>query len=98
MNIEDLALKLQETSDKAERNEGRIEKLERDSGVLHKLVTAVEVMAEQLKNMNSKVTKVQDDMEEIKEKPGKRWDSLVSNIIWAVVGAVLAFILAKIGL
>ena len=98
MNIEDLALKLQETSDKAERNEGRIEKLERDSGVLHKLVTAVEVMAEQLKNMNSKVTKVQDDMEEIKEKPGKRWDSLVSNIIWAIVGAVLAFILAKIGL
>lgn len=98
MNIEDLALKLQETSDKAERNEARIEKLEGDSGVLHKLATSVEVMAEQLRNMNGKVTRMQDDMEEIKEKPGKRWDSLVSNIIWAIVGAVLAFILAKFGL
>ena len=31
-------------------------------------------------------------------KPGKRWDSIVDKAIWAVVGAVIVFLLAKVGL
>lgn len=34
----------------------------------------------------------------LKEKPGKRWDAVVDKIIWAVVGAVVVFMLGKIGL
>lgn len=98
MDIEQILIKLQEVTDRAERNEGRIEKLESENTVLHQLVTSVAVMAEQLKAMNKSVTTLTSEVEELKEKPGKRWDALVSNIIWGVVGAVLAFLLAKIGL
>lgn len=97
MNLEQIALKLQETTDKADRNEGRIEKLESENDVLHKLATSVAVMAEQLKNVNQNVSTLTNEVEELKEKPAKRWDGLVNNIIWAVVGAVLAFVLAKFG-
>ena len=55
MTNEDLALRLQETTDRSVRNEGRIKKLEGEHEVLHQLATSVPVMAEQLKTMNENV-------------------------------------------
>ena len=98
MNIEEVALKLQETTDRSFRNEGRIKKLEGESEVLHQLATSVAVMAEQMKTMNTSVKTLANEVEEIKDKPGKRWDGLVDKIVWAIAGAVLAVILAQIGL
>ena len=98
MNIEDIAIKLQETTDRSTRNEGRIKKLESESVVLHQLATSVAVMAEQMKTMNSSVLTLTTEVEELRDKPAKRWDSLVDKIIWAVAGAVLAYIIAKMGL
>lgn len=98
MDNEQLALKLQETTDRSFRNEGRIKKLEDENGVLHQLATSVAVMAEQMKTLNSNVTTLAGEVEDMKEKPAKRWDGLVDKVIWAVAGAVLAFLLSKIGL
>lgn len=98
MDIEQLAIKLQETTDRSTRNEGRIKKLETESGVLHQLATSVAVMAEQMKNMNASVSTLTGEVEQLKEKPGKRWDGLVDKIIWAVAAAILGFIFAKIGI
>ena len=98
MNIEDIAVKLQETTDRSTRNEGRIKKLESESAVLHQLATSVAVMAEQMKTMNSSVLTLTTEVEELRDKPGKRWDSLVDKIIWAVAGAVLAYVIAEMGL
>lgn len=98
MNVEEIAIKLQETTDRSTRNEGRIKKLEGESVVLHQLATSVAVMAEQMKTMNSSVLTLTTEVEELREKPGKRWESLVEKIIWAFVGAVLAYIISQIGL
>ena len=98
MNIEDLALEHQKTDDRSIRNEGRIKKLEEESGVLHQLATSVAVMAEQLKTMNTSVSTLTNEVEELKDKPAKRWDSLIDKIVWAVVAALIGFALAKIGL
>lgn len=98
MDIEKIALKLQETTDRSLRNEGRIKKLEGEHEVLQKLATSVAVMAEQIKTMNGSISTLTNEVEEIKEKPGKRWEGLVDKIIWAVAAAVLGFLLAKIGL
>lgn len=98
MDNEQLAISLQETKDRSLRNEGRIKKLESENNVLHNLATSVAVMAEQLKSMNQSIATLKNDVEEVKEKPAKRWDSLVDKIIWAVAGAVLAFLFTKLGL
>lgn len=34
-------------------------------------------------------------LEALEAKPGKRWDGLVDKLIWAVAGAVVAFVLAR---
>lgn len=98
MDNEQLVMKLQETTDRSLRNEGRIKKLEDENGTLHSLATSVAVMAEQMKQMNQSVTTLTSEVEEMKEKPGKRWDALIDKILWGIAGAVLAYFLAKIGL
>ncbi len=98
MEIEDVALKLQETTDRSLRNEGRIKKLEAESSVLHQLATSVAVMAEQMKTMNENVLTLTSEVDELREKPGKRWEGLVDKIIWALAAALLGYIFAQIGL
>lgn len=98
MSNEEIAIKLQETVDRTLRNEGRIKKLEIESEALHSLATSVAVMAEQLKAMNKNVTKLSGEVEELKEKPGKRWESVVGQAIGLLVAAIIGFVLAKFGL
>ena len=98
MDIDELALKQQATDDRSIRNEARIKKLEAENKSLHDLATSVAVMAEQLKSMNTNVSTLKNDVEEMKEKPAKRWNSLIDKIVWAIAAALIGFVLAQIGL
>lgn len=51
-----------------------------------------------LESMDEKLDKMVEWQEAQKSKPSKRWDGLVDKAIWAVAAAVIAFLLAKIGL
>ena len=51
-----------------------------------------------LNNMNNNISKILAQQEACAMKPGKRWDAIVDKAIWAVLAAVIAFILAKVGL
>jgi hypothetical protein len=44
------------------------------------------------------VDKLCDTVEEIKEKPGKRWETLGMDVLKIVVGAVLGFLFVKLGI
>ena len=98
MDIEQIALNLQETKDRSIRNEGRIKKLEGEHETLQQLATSVAVMAEQMKTMNSNVNSLACKVEHLEEKPGKRWDAIVEKLIWALVAAVVAYVLGGMGL
>ena len=98
MDNETIAIKLQETTDRSLRNEGRIKKLEEKTETLNKLATSVELIALQMKTLNTNFNNLASDVEDLKEKPAKRWDSLVNNIIWGVAGSLLALVLSRIGL
>lgn len=92
------ATQLQEVKDRSLRNEGRIKKLEAENNVLHELATSVAVMAEQMKSMNAKVGTLSEKVEDIEAKPAKRWESVVASCLSALVGAVLGFVLSRVGL
>ena len=97
MDLESVAIKLQETTDRSLRNEGRIKKLEGENEVTRQLATAVAVMAEQMKTLNSNVDALTDKVDDLEAKPGKRWDAIVAACISVLVGALLGFILSQIG-
>ena len=91
------------------KQEARIEALEswqRDSKKFHNdfydwqrtQIARDARLDEQLNNMNNNISKILSQQEACAMKPGKRWDSIVDKAIWAVLAAVIAFILAKFGL
>ena len=93
----------------AAKLEGRIKALEdwrEDSKKFHnsfydwqrEQIARESKLDEQLSNMNRNIQKLLDKQEEDNAKPGKLMDTLKSNAIWAVLAAVIAFVLAKIGL
>ena len=98
MDNEKLVIKLQETTDRSFRNEGRIKKLEEEHQALHQLATSVAVMAEQLKTMNDNVNELTEKVDTLEAKPAKRWDSMVEKIFITIAGALIGFILAQIGI
>lgn len=98
MDNEQYAVKLQEVIDRSLRNEGRIKKLETEHDVLHELATSVAVMAQRMETMNQNVTTLTSKVDEIENKPAKRFDDIVDKVIWAVIGAFVAFLLKGAGL
>ena len=98
MNNDEIIRSLQQTEDRTLRNESRIKELEENYSMLHELATSVAVMATQLKTLNVNVAALQADMGELKSKPAQRWDAVVDRIIWALVAAVVAYALGRIGL
>ena len=53
---------------------------------------------DKLTEMSTRLNDALATIAALKEKPGKRWESIVDKIIWAVVGAVVVFLLGKVGL
>ncbi len=78
--------------------ETRVESLEGRQDNLDKLVTTVSALAVREERMESDVKEIKADVKSLTEKPGKRYDGLVDKAVWAVLAAVIAFLLGRIGL
>lgn len=65
---------------------------------LNKLATRLELLVHEAQDTNKKVDKLTNEVEEIKEKPAKRWDNLVTLAITAIATAVITYFLTKLGL
>lgn len=76
----------------------RLDKQDEMIESVHKLATSVERLTLKQDSIQSKVDNLCSDMDEIKAKPGKRWESIVEKVILAVVAALVGAALAKFGL
>lgn len=66
----------------------RLNKVEKDSAV----------QSEQYKTILDKLDALTAKVEALEAKPGKRWDGIVDKAIWAVLGAMIVFLLGRVGL
>ena len=94
MDNESMALKLQETTDRSIRNEGRIKKLESEQSELRELTTSVALLAQQMESMTKSIDTMSGKVGALEAKPGKRWDGLVDKLLSVAAGAVLAWVAA----
>lgn len=90
--------RLTEVEERSKSNKHRIEEVEKRQDNLDELVSTVKVLALREENVEKDVKEIKSDVKNLTDKPGKRWDSLVDKIIWAVAGAVVAFMLSQMGL
>ena len=93
--MDDLAIKLQETTDRSLRNEARIEKLETDQKALSELALSVQELATNQVNMKDELTQIKKDVRSLITLPSKRWNSVVEKVITLLVGAFVAWLLTS---
>lgn len=90
--------RLTETEERCKSNQHRIEKLETSAEALNRLATNMEVMVEKQGQVAETVEKLDCKVTALETKPAKKWDAMVDKIAWAIVGAVVVFLLGQIGL
>lgn len=98
MNLEQAREKLIAVDERSKRNEGRIKQLESAQATMNRLVSSVEVLAEQIRTMNGNLTTLTNRVTSLEARPGKQWRSLMDCICSAAIGAIVIFILSKLGI
>lgn len=89
--------RLTEVEERSKSNTKRIDEMKKRQDNLDELVGSVKVLAEREERVESDVKEIKEDVKALNDKPAKRWDALVGQIITIVVAAVAGFILAKFG-
>lgn len=90
--------RLTEVESRSKSNMKRLDEVESRQDNLDNLVATVAVLAEKESNVENDVKEIKTDVKSIKDKPGKRWDDIVDKVIWAVLAALIAYFLAKLGI
>lgn len=97
--------RLTAVEERAKSNSHRLDDLEDTTKAINRLATSMEVMTEKQTQMTEKQGQMADNVEKLdvkvtalEGKPAKRWEAIVDKAIWAVLAAVIAFILGRLGL
>lgn len=105
MTSEEMAVKVAEVDHRAKSNTRRIDKLEQQTDAIQSLATSVEVLVkeqghqtEAMDRIEKNVEKLDGKVEALEKKPVKRWDAIVDKLVWALLAAVVTFLLSRIGL
>lgn len=90
--------RLTTVEDRSKSNQHRLDEMEKRQDNLDELVGTVKVLAVREENVESDVKEIKNDVKSLTGKPGQRWEKVVEITITVVIGALVGFILAKIGL
>ena len=90
--------RLTEVEARSRSNAHRLDEVEKKQDDLSELVGTVKVLATREEQVETDVKEIKNDVKTLTNKPAKRWESLVSQMITILVAAIAGFILARIGL
>lgn len=90
----DFEHRLSITEERAKGNSNRLAEMEKRQDDLEDLVGTVKVLAVREARVEEDVKEIKSDVKSLTNLPAKRWEQIVTLVIAAIVG----FVLAKIGL
>jgi len=104
MNNDEMVTKITEVEQRSKSNTKRIDKLEETNEALTNLTTSVRELVikqnytkESIDKLDKRVSGIGTRIDNIEQKPAKRWDSIVEKIILTIIALLIGFIFAKIG-
>ena len=71
----------------------RMDNLEKLTESVNKLAISVERLTAQQATTDTQIEALTGDVNELKEKPGKRWDLVVTGVITAIIGAAITLLI-----
>ena len=80
-------------SERLKALDSRMTNLEKLTESVNKLAISLERLTAQQSATEKRVETIAGDVETIKEKPSKRWDTIIAAIISALVGAGIALLI-----
>lgn len=90
--------RLSQVEERAKSNTHRLDEMEKRQDNLDELVSTVKVLAVREENVENDVKEIKSDVKNLTSKPGQRWETLMDKVLWAVVAALVGFVMAKLGL
>lgn len=75
----------------------RLDTMERKVEELTNLHLAVCRLSEKMDTVADDVTEVKQELKEVREKPARRWESMVAQALTLVVAAVVGMMLSHLG-
>ena len=73
----------------------RMDNLEKLTESVNSLALSVERLTNQQATTESQITTLTGDVNELKEKPGKRWDLVVTALITAIISAGITLLIKR---
>lgn len=89
--------RMTETEQRSKSNTKRLDVVEKWQADFGDLISTVKVLADREARVEKDVGEIKETVQEIKAKPGKRWEGIVEKIIFTAVGAVVTYMLVKLG-
>lgn len=87
-----------EIEQRSKSNTRRIEALEQEQAQIHDLVTSVALIAQKQNDIETSISEIKKDVKSITEKPAKWWDSVTMHIVTTIVGALVMYLLVRLGI
>lgn len=98
MNFEEWTATIATLDSRAKSNSHRLDQLERRQSDLEELVSTVKVLAVRQEAVETDVKEIKADVKQLSSKSGRRWDAAVERVCWGFLTALVAFLLAKLGI
>lgn len=92
---EEFAKRMSEEND---RQNKRIDLLGQSVLQVNDLITSVKVLATNMENMAKEQKKQGERLEKLEGKDGEMWRTAVTHVLVAIIGAVIAYFFAKVGM
>jgi len=89
---------LAELEQKTKSNTHRLDEHDKKLDELSNVYVALTKVDDKVSNVEKDVITIKTDLKDLKEKPIKRYEQVISLVITAIVTAILGFLLGKIGL
>lgn len=87
MTNDEIIKAIAENTQRSKSNSHRIDDLEKNGELLHKMVTALEVLATQQKNVAEQVEKIDSKVTRLEQSPLKRIYTLIGYLVAALCSA-----------
>lgn len=81
---------------KLNEHDDAIREIRSDQKILHEMNANIAVLAKSQEYQGKKIDAIEADIKDLKERPVKRWDALISVIITAIASGLIGFILSKV--
>lgn len=93
--MDEITVKLQETTERSIRNEVRINKLEANQTALNELALSVQDLATNQVNMKEDLGEIKQDVKALSAIPSQRWNSMIEKCVAALAGGAITWLLTN---